>query len=65
MDICLKGCDEMDITIIDHEHNRKVTFDNLKKIRIKNGIVQIFDYDGWGTAERIEDYEFIIEDGDE
>ena len=52
----------MDITIIDHEHNRTVTFDNLKKITIKNGRVRIVDWDGWGTMENVNDYEFVIED---
>ena len=52
----------MNIVIIDHEHNRKVHFVNLKKIRIKNGMVGIFDHDNWATMESVEDYEFVIEE---
>ena len=51
----------MNITITDKEY-RTVTYDNLKRIRIENGVIKIFDYDGWGTIENVEDYAFVIED---
>ena len=52
----------MEITITDRENNRTVTYDNLKRIRIEHGVVKIFDHDGWGTLENVNDYEFVIED---
>ena len=51
----------MEITITNNEY-RTVTYNNLKRIRIENGVVKIFDYDGWGTIENIDDCNFVIED---
>ena len=53
------------IDVHNTESNRKVTFDNLENVIIKNGIVIIRDNDGWGTRERLDDgLEFEI-GGDE